>query len=131
MTYGVPTHGESANRFPGEDARRRPGRSRPKARALGPHEARPSSLLPASLFALVFPWADVLPRSTLWLGLKGPAVSVGFQTQACDSLDSPKPPAAPRCWRSPQVPGWGTQPAGCLHRLEHLRAGVVLSGKGS
>ena len=94
MTYGVPTHGESANRFPGEDARLRPGRSRPHSP--GARASRSAPFLSPARFSLRtrLSRGDVLPRSTLWLGLKGPAVSVGFQTQACDSLDSPKPPAA-------------------------------------
>ena len=130
LTYSVPTHGESANRFPGWTRGSGPAEAVPTARALGPHEARSSSRLPASLFALVFPWADVLPGAHCgsdWRDLSSPSV---FRPRRATAL-TPRSRWRLRGAGGPRRSlGWWPQPAGCLHGFPRLRAGVVLSGKG-
>ena len=133
MSPGVASPGESAHRFPVGDARRRPGRGRPHSQGARASRSAPFLSPPRfSPFALVFPRADVFPRSTGLLGSQGPAVSFGFRDQACDDLDSPKPTVAPELLAAPAGP-WGGGPSRQAVRLG-LRApeeALCLRGMGS
>ena len=106
---------------------REPG---PTAQALGPHEARTSSILPASLFALMFPWADVFPEAPCCTGSRG---------QLSPRLQGPggcRPTLREARFRPGGAGGTRRslerrpKPAAWARLLPRLREGVVLSGNG-
>ena len=108
-TSGGPTPGESANRFPVQDLRRRPGRGRPHSPAARASRSAPFLSLPASIIALNFPCADVLPAAPCCTESRV-ELSPSVARPGRVSTLRPRSPLSPRrYWRHTQVPGEETQ----------------------